>query len=526
MKVLVSDALSKEGLEILEREKKLAVDVKTKLPPTELKSIIGDYQGIIVRSATKLTADIIKEAKNLKVIGRAGVGLDNVDVRQATKQGIIVMNSPGGNTISTAEHTMSMMLALSRNIPQASASLKRNEWDRKKFIGMEVYGKTLGVIGLGRIGSEVAKRSLAFGMTVIAYDPYSSVEKAEELNVSLVELNDLLKRADYITIHVPLTGETRHLIGEKQFKLMKKGARIMNCARGGLIDEAALLGALKSGKIGGAALDVFEKEPPKDNPLLKLDNVIFTPHLGASTEEAQVNVAVDICKQMVDALLDRGIKNSVNIPALSGEVLKNIQPYITLAEKMGSFQIQLIKRHPREVKIKYSGDVTAYDLTPITTALIKGLLEPILPGMVNYVNAPLIARERGIKVVESKSSVNADFTTLISVEIETDKLKSAISGTLFGKKEPRIVLLDGYYVDAVPSGYMVITSNEDKPGIIGQIGTLLGENNINIAGMTFGRKKKQGQAVSVINVDSVVPDKILEKIRSLKYINSAKLVKL
>ena len=526
MKVLVSDALSKKGLEILEREKKLDVDVKTKLPPAELKSIIKDYQGIIVRSATKLTADIIKEAKKLKVIGRAGVGLDNVDVKQATKQGIIVMNSPGGNTISTAEHTMSMMLALSRNNPQASASLKRNEWDRKRFMGTELYGKTLGIIGLGRIGSEVAKRSQAFGMQVIAYDPYSSVEKAEELNINLVDLKNLLKEADYITIHVPLTEETRHLIGEKEFKLMKKDVRIMNCARGGLIDEAALLEALKSNKAAGAALDVFEKEPPRDNPLLKLDNVIFTPHLGASTEEAQVNVAVDISKQMVNALLDRGIKNAVNMPALSGEVLKNIQPYITLAEKIGSLQIQLVKRHPQEVRVKYSGDVTAYDLAPITTALIKGLLEPILPEMVNYVNAPLIAREKGIKVVEAKSSTNTDFATLISVEVETDKLKSSISGTLFGKKEPRIVLIDGYYVDAVPSGYMIITSNEDKPGIIGQIGTLLGKNGINIAGMTFGRKKKQGQAISVINVDSVVSDKMLEEIRSFDYINSAKLVKL
>ncbi len=526
MRVLVSDALSKKGLEILEREKKLDVDVKTKLSPEELKSIIKDYQGIIIRSATKLTADIIKEAKKLKAIGRAGVGLDNIDVKQATKQGIIVINSPGGNTISTAEHTMSMMLALSRNIPQANASLKRNEWDRKRFMGTELYGKTLGIIGLGRIGSAVAKRSQAFGMQVIAYDPYSSVEKAEELNINLVDLKNLLKEADYITIHVPSTEETKHLIGEKEFKLMKKDVRIMNCARGGLIDEAALLEALKSNKVAGAALDVFEKEPPRDNPLLKLDNVIFTPHLGASTEEAQVNVAVDISKQMVNALLDRGIKNAVNMPALSGEVLKNIQPYITLAEKIGSLQIQLVKRHPQEVRVKYSGDVTAYDLAPITTALIKGLLEPILPGVVNYVNAPLIARERGIKVVEAKSSTNTDFATLISVEVETDKLKSSISGTLFGKKELRIVMIDGYYVDAVPSGYMIITSNEDKPGIIGQIGTLLGKNGINIAGMTFGRKKKQGQAISVINVDSVVSDKILEEIRNLNYINSAKLVKL
>ncbi|MEA3560354.1 MAG: phosphoglycerate dehydrogenase [Candidatus Omnitrophota bacterium] len=526
LKVLVSDALSKKGLEILKKGKKLKVDVKTGLSPQELKKVIKDYQGIIIRSKTKLTADIIDSAKLLKVIGRAGVGLDNVDVAQATKRGIIVMNAPGGNSISTAEHTMSMLLALSRNIPQANASLKRHEWDRKKFMGVELYGKTLGIIGLGRIGSEVAKRALSFGMEMIAYDPYCSIEKAKELRIKLGGLKELFTQSDYITVHTPLIKETRHLIGEKEIKLMKKGVRIINCARGGIVDEKSLLKALKTGRVAGTAMDVFEKEPPLNSPLLKIDNVISTPHLGASTEEAQVNVAIDIAKQVADALLGRGIRNAVNMPTIPKEIFKVIQPYISLAEKMGSLQMQLIEGRPQRLKVTYSGEVINFDLAPITIALIKGLLEPVLPGRVNYVNAPLIAKERGIEIVEIKSSASLDFSNLISLEIETDKRKSSISGTLFGKNDPRIVVIDGYYVDAVPSGYMIITFNEDRPGIIGRIGTVLGENNINIAGMTFGRRKKAGRAITVINIDSPVSDDLLKKIKKFKWIKEIKLLKL
>ncbi|MEA3328206.1 MAG: phosphoglycerate dehydrogenase [Candidatus Omnitrophota bacterium] len=525
-KVLVSDALSKQGLEILKKEKRLEVNVKTGLSPEELKIAIKDYQGIIIRSKTKLTADIIDNAKLLKVIGRAGVGLDNVDVTQATKKGIVVMNAPGGNTVSTAEHTMSMILALSRNIPQANSSLRKNKWDRKKFMGVELYGKILGIIGLGRIGSEVVKRALSFGMEITAYDPYCSVERAKGLKVKLTELKEVFRQADYITVHTPLIKETKHLISKKEIGLMKKGVRIINCARGGIVDEQALLKGLKSGKVAGAAMDVFEKEPPIDNPLLKLDNVIFTPHLGASTEEAQVNVAVDIARQMADALLDRGIKNAANMPTVPSELLKIIQPYITLAGKMGSLQMQLSQGRLQRIKIKYSGEVINFDLAPITIALIKGLLEPILPGMVNYVNAPLIAKERGIEVVEVKSSASLDFTTLISLEIQTDKMKSAVCGTLFGKNDPRIVMIDDYHVDAAPFGYMIITFNEDKPGIIGRIGTVLGENNVNIAGMTFGRRKKAGKAITVINVDSPVSDGLLKRIKQLKWIKDVKLLKL
>lgn len=526
VKVLISDPLSKEGLEVLEKEKGLQVDVKTGLKEQELKGIIKDYDGIIVRSGTNLTSTIIDAGNKLKVIGRAGVGVDNVDVDCATKHGIVVMNAPGGNTISTAEHTMSLILALSRNISQANQSLRRNEWDRKKFMGVELYKRTLGIVGLGKIGSEVAKRALAFGMEVIAYDPFLSLEMAKKLEVKLVELKELLKRADYISVHTPLTDETHHIISDDEFKLMKDGVRIINCARGGIIDEGALLSAIKSGKCAGAALDVFEKEPPVDSPLVGLDCVITTPHLGAATEQAQINVAIDIAKQVADALSNRGIRNAVNMPSVTPEVFKEIQPYIVLAEKMGSLQSQLAEGHLRKVKVKYCGDVIAHELAPITLALIKGLLDPALKETVNYVNAPLIARERGIEVVEAKSTVAFDFTNLITVDSETDKMKSSLSGTLFGKKDPRIVIIDGYHVDAVPTGYMLIVFNEDKPGIIGHLGTILGDNKINIANMTFGRQKKGGKAITVLNIDSLVPSSILEQMKTFDYIQDIKLVKL
>lgn len=526
MKVLVSDPLSKEGLKELKKEKKLVVEVKCDLSPQELKKVIKDYDGIIIRSGTNLTRDIINNAKKLKVIGRAGVGLDNIDVEAATQRGIIVMSAPGANTISTAEHTMSLILSLSRNIPRANESLRQSKWDRKKFMGVELHEKTLGIIGLGRIGQEVAKRALSFGMKVIANDPFLSLEVAKRLEVRLVGLKELLKRSDYVSLHFPLTDETHHLIGEKEFRLMKKGARIINCARGGIIDEDALYRAIKKGKIAGAALDVFEKEPPTDNPLLLLDSVVVTPHLGASTEQAQVKVAIDIARQMADALLDRGVRNAVNMPSMAPEVCKEIQPYIILAEKLGSLETQLIEGRLKRVKIRYCGDIIGCELAPITLALIKGLLAPIVKDTVNYVNAPVIAKERGIEVVETKSSAALDFANLITVDAETDKMKSTLAGTLFGKSDPRIVIIDGYHVDVIPSGYMLIVYNVDKPGIIGELGTVMGENGINIASMTFGRRKKGGDAITVLNVDSAVPPKLLERMKTFNYIQDIKLVKL
>ncbi len=527
VKILVSDPISDKGIEIF-KQSKVDVDIKTKLSPEELAKIIGEYDGLIVRSQTKVTKDIIEAAKNLKIIGRAGVGIDNVDVSAATKKGIIVMNTPGGNTISAAEHTVSMMLALSRNIPQANSSLKAKEWKRKDFMGSEVLGKTLGILGLGRIGAEVAKRALSFGMNLIAYDPFVTLEYAQKLGVRLVQKKeDLFKEADYITLHMPVNEETKYLINKETIAIMKDGVRIINCARGAIINDKDLAEAIKSGKVKGAALDVFQKEPPFDNPLLDLPNVIVTPHLGASTEEAQVNVAVDIAKQVVDALDGRVVRNAINMPSVDPEMLKEIKPYLDLAEKLGKLAGQFSQGRTTELSIEYSGEVADYTVSPISTALIKGLLEPILGEDVNYINASFIAKERGIKIVESKSSQLEDFANLTIVKIKTDKEETLIGGTLFGKNDARIVRIGDFYLDAVPEGYMLICSNLDKPGVIGYIGTVLGKNRINIAAMHVGRKKAvAGEALTVINIDNEVPKGVLAEIKKYKDITDIKLVRL
>ena len=518
-KILVSDPLSEEGLKILKDVKEFHVDIKTGLAPEELKKIIKDYDALLVRSATKVTGDIIKSADKLKVIGRAGVGLDNVDLEAATQKGIIVMNTPAGNTISTAEHTMSMILSLSRSIPQANGSMKKGEWKRSKFMGVELYNKTLGIIGLGRIGTEVTKRALAFGMKVLAYDPFLSLEVAKNIGVEVVELKEVFKRSDYITVHTPLTNETRHIISDKEFGLMKKGVRIINCARGGIIDELALIAALKDGRVAGAALDVFESEPlGADNEFLKLDNVILTPHLGASTEEAQVNVAIEVAEIARDALLGRGIRNAANYPCLEPEVCKILEPYINLAEKVGLFASQLVEGRMSEINIIYGGDLIKHDLTPLTLALVKGVLTPILQETVNFINAVSLAKERGIKVNEAKSSREDEFVNLIQLEIKTSSETKKVAGTLSANKQPRIVKIGDYYVELSPVGEMIFIQNLDKPGLIGSLGSLLGKHKINIAAMTFDRDKRGGKAISVINVDSVVTGEIMAKIKKLKNI--------
>lgn len=524
-KVLVSDALSEEGLKVLKDEKELQVDVKLKLPPEELKALIKDYDALVVRSSTKVTKDIIEAADKLKVIGRAGVGLDNVDADAASKRGIIVMNTPAGNTISTCEHTWSLMLSMSRNVPNANASLKEGKWDRNKYMGVELYGKTLGIIGLGRIGTEVARRAMAFGMRVIAYDPYLTVERANDLGVELVEVKDIIRESDYITVHTPITNETKHLIGEKEFDRMKKGVRLINCARGGIIDEKALIKALESGKVAGAALDVYEDEPPKDFSMFKNDKLVATPHLGASTEEAQVNVAIEVAKQVADALLGRGCRNAVNVPCVDPEIYKVIRPYVTLAEKMGLVIGQLADARMQEVKIQYSGEITQHDMASVTIAFLKGLLTPILQETVNFVNASFIAKERGIKIVETKTSQIEEFANLITIEAQTDKGKTVVAGTLSPRKNPRIVKINDFYVEASTTGYLLILSNEDRPGIIGQIGTILGRHNINIAGMTLGRTNVGGNAMTVLNLDEQVPEPIMKQIRSAEHVLDAKLIK-
>jgi D-3-phosphoglycerate dehydrogenase len=526
MRILVSDPLSEEGLKILKDVKDFQVDVKTELKPEALKEIIKDYDALVVRSATKVTKDIISAAEKLKVIGRAGVGLDNVDLEAATQKGVIVMNTPGGNTISTAEHTMSMILALSRNIAQSNASTKKGEWKRSKFMGVELYNKILGIVGLGRIGREVAKRAASFGMKIAAYDPFLSREVAEGLGIEIMELKELLERSDYITVHTPLTEETQHLISEKEFALMKKGVRVINCARGGIIDEAALINALKEGKVSGAAIDVFEKEPiPADSELLKLDNVVTTPHLGASTEEAQVNVAIEVAEIVRDALLGKGIRNAANYPCLEAEACKVLEPYMNLSEKLGIFSAQLVEGRFLELNINYTGDITRHELSPLTMSLAKGILSPILKETVNFINATTLAKERGIKIKEAKSSKEEEFVNAVQLEIKTDKETKRITGTLSSNKQPRIVKIDEYYVELSPVGEMIFIQNWDRPGIIGNLGTLMGKHNINIAAMTFGRDKAGGKAISVLNVDSPISVETLEKIKSIENILSAKLIR-
>ncbi|MDD5680332.1 MAG: phosphoglycerate dehydrogenase, partial [Candidatus Omnitrophica bacterium] len=426
-----------------------------------------------------------------------------------------------------AEHTMSMILALSRNIPQANISMREGKWDRKKFMGTELYNKVLGVIGLGRIGTEVTKRALSFKMKVLVYDPYLSEERAKKLEVELADLQTIFRQSDYITVHTPLTSETKHLIGEKEFKMMKKGVRVINCARGGIIDEKALEAALQSGQVAGAALDVYEKEPPApDSSLVKMPNVVTTPHLGASTEEAQVAVSIDIAESIKDALLNKGIRNAVNVPSIDSEMIKNLQPYLNLAEKIGLLHTQLAEGHIHKVKVKYVGDVTEYDITPITMALVKGLLSPILQETINYMNALLIAKNRGIEVAESKTTEVMDFANAIAVTVETQKGSNLIMGSLFTRTDPRIIRINNFYVDLIPRGHMVYISNKDLPGVVGEIGTILGKSKINIAGMTFGRINQGGDAITVLNIDNAPSEEVVKMLRKAKNINDVKVIEL
>ena len=520
MKVLIADPISQEGIEKIKKE--IDVDIATGLTEKELIKRIKNYDALIVRSGTNVTKEVINAGVQLRVIGRAGVGVDNIDVDVATEKGIIVLNAPEGNTISAAEHTIAMILALSRNIPQANALLKRGKWSRGKFMGTEVQDKTLGIIGLGRVGAEVAKRAHALGMHILACDPFIPVERAENLGASLVGIDVLLERADYITIHAPLTKDTYHMISDAQFGKMKNGARIINCARGGIIDEGALLQAIKRGKVAGAALDVFENEPPEGSPLLDLDEVIATPHLGASTQEAQVNVSIAVAGGVLNAIKGEPLRNAVNMPSIKAE----IRPYLTLAEKLGRLCAQLVDGWIKQIEVAYSGDIAEKETRALTIAVLKGTLDPILEEPVNFVNAPMLAKNRGIKVIESKVGTSEDFTGLITVSAKTPREEKSVAGTLFGKKDARIVRIDSYRVDAVPSGYMLIASHIDKPGMIGRVGTILGENKINIAGMQVGREFIGGNAVMVLNIDSAVSDKILKQIKAIEGIQDIKLVTL
>lgn len=526
MRVLVSDSLSEKGIEIL-KSSGMSVDVNTKLSKDELLKVIGDYDGLVVRSATKVTAEVLNAAKNLKVVGRAGAGLDNIDVVASTKKGVVVMNTPGGNTITTAEHSISMLLSMLRMIPQATASMKSGKWEKSKFTGTEFYNKTLGIVGMGRVGSHVAKLGQGLMMSVLAYDPYLSPENAQKMGVELVTLADIYKRSDFITVHSPLTPETRNLINSEAISQMKNGVVLVNCARGGIVDEDALYEALKSRKIAAAAFDVFVQEPvDPSNPLLTLDNFIATPHLGASTTEAQENVALAIAEQMVDYLTKGIIRNAANFPSVPPDVLQRLQPYISLAEKLGAFQSSICEGGIEKVSIEYRGKVAELSVAPLTIAALKGLLTPILEDTVNYVNAPSIAQERGITIEESKNKDAGDYISLITLTVSTKSATNTAKGALFSRRDPRIIELNGFPLEVVPEGYMLVLTNVDKPGVVGNMGTLLGQHEINIARMQFGRDIPGGKVVSVISIDSPASEELLDKIRKFPNVLSVKQIKL
>ncbi len=522
MKVLVSDKLSPTGVEILERAPGLSVEVKTGMTPEELKGVIGEYDGLVIRSATKVTKEIIQAASRLKVVGRAGIGVDNVDIPEATKRGIVVMNTPGGNTVTTAEHAISMMCALARHIPQADASMKAGRWDKKLYMGVELLNKTLGIIGVGNIGSIVADRAQGLRMNVIAYDPYITEEAAAKMGIELVGLEDLYSRSDFISLHVPSTDETRNLLNMEAFKKMKPGVLIVNCARGGIVNEADMAEALKKGLVAGAAFDVFSKEPMEaDSPLLGLDNVILTPHLGASTGEAQENVAIAVAHQIADYLVNGTITNAVNVPSVSGDVLPKVQPYLALADKLGSLTSQLADFAPKSVQIRYAGSVRDLPLEPVTISALKGIMEPVLGiGAVNFVNASVLAEDRGLKYSEVKSSKSEDYSNLIEVTLSANGKEISAAGFIFEGREPRIIRIGDFSMEAIPEGHVLVLVNEDRPGVIGNLGKTLGDHGINIASMQIGRDKPGGEALSFLQVDTEPGEEVIKALGKMKHIKT------
>jgi len=526
-KVLVSDPVSERGIAELVGNGELDVTVKTGLKEDQLIEIIGDFSGLVVRSQTKVNARVLEAAKNLKVVGRAGVGVDNVDVETATKRGVIVMNTPGGNTISTAEHAFSLMMSLARNIPQAHATVKAGKWDRKSFEGVELYNKTLAVLGMGRIGTEFARRAMAFGMRVLAYDPYLSASRARSLQVELVEnLDEILPRADFITLHMPATAETRHMINADRIAHLKKVVRIINCARGGLVDEAALYEALKSGQVAGAALDVYETEPPTaEFPLRELSNVVFTPHLGASTAEAQESVGIEVAQQIRAALLQGEIRNAVNMPNIDAKTLSLIGPQISLGEKLGRFLSQTAPKRCDRLNINYSGKLNEVDTTPITRAVLKGFLEMAFGSKVNTINAPSLADSLGLKVNESRINTPGEYTELIEVSTDSDEGEVSVAGTYFGAT-PRIVKINSNNVEAKPEGVLLVLENRDRPGMVGLYGTLMGTHNINIAGMSLSRNEAGGRALVVLNLDAAPSEEVLKEILEVEDVHSARVIRL
>ena len=519
-KVLVSDPIDQVGIDILSQVAQ--VDVKTDLSPDDLIRIIPDYDALMIRSGTRVTQAVIEASHQLKIIGRAGVGVDNVDVLAATRKGIVVVNSPEGNTIAAAEHTLAMMMAMSRYIPDANQAVKSNKWDRKHFTGVEVYKKTLGIVGLGKIGAHVATVARAMGMKLLAYDPFISHERAEQLGCRIVEMDVLLQQADYITLHIPKTAETTHLINAAAIARMKPTARIINCARGGIIDEAALAAALKDGKIAGAALDVYEQEPLGESPLRSLGKeMVMTPHLGASTEEAQANVAIDVAEQIRDVLLGLPARSAVNIPGLRPDLLEQLRPYLQLAETLGNLVAQLAGGRVESLTVRLQGELATNQSQPIVVAALKGLLSHALQERVNYVNASLEAKERGIRVIETRDASIKDYSGSLHLSAKGSLGEHSVTGALLGDSEIRITSVDEFPVNVPPNRYMLFTLHRDMPGIIGKIGSLLGNFNVNIASMQVGRKIVRGDAVMVLSIDDPLPDRILDEILKVPGIRDA-----
>lgn len=527
LKVLIADSISQRGIDELSRDDAFDVAIKTGLSEKELIEIIPTFSALIVRSQTRITADILNAGTKLRVVGRAGVGVDNVDVETATRRGIVVLNAPGGNTISTAEHAFSLLLAVARKIPHADANVRNKHWDKKNFEGVELYNKTLGVIGMGRIGSELSRRAIAFGMRVVAYDPYLSATRARSLQVELVdELDDLLTTADFISLHTPLTAETRHVLDSQRLRRSKRGVRIINCARGGLIDEAALAKALQAGDVAGAALDVFEIEPlPFDSPLRSAPNLVLTPHLGASTVEAQESVGIEIAQSIRAALLEGTIRNAVNMPNLDAKTLAIIGPHLRFGEKLGRFLSQIAPKRADSLNINYSGKVNEADTTAITRAVLKGFLQIAGGSEVNEVNAPAFAETLGLKVTESRLSAPGDYTDMLELSAVAEGKTVSVGGAFFGAT-PRIVSINSRPVEARPHGVLLVLENTDRPGMVGRIGTLLGNHGVNIATMSLSRNQAGGTALTVLNLDTAPTEELLRDIRASEDIQSAQVIRL
>jgi D-3-phosphoglycerate dehydrogenase len=526
-KVLICDGMSKEGLDILKAQPGFEVLNQKGISREDLLATIPECDAVVVRSATQLDREAISAGPKLKVLARAGVGLDNIDIEAATERGIVVMNTPSGNTTSAAEHTMALMLALARKIPQADATMKNGGWDRGKYVGREMFGKTLGIIGLGKIGREVAKRAQSFSMHTIGHDPFTSRESAAADGIEWVEFDDLLAKSDILTLHTPLTNDTRGIICEKTLSKMKNGAFLINCARGPLLNDADVAAALASGKLGGAAIDVYHEEPPKDSPLVGLPNVVATPHLGASTDEAQINVAIMIAEQIIDALLDREVRNAINMPRLDPESRRVIGPFIRLADELGQFAGQIVNGSLEKIEIHCQGEIANRDISPLVTGGLRGVLSAFMPESVNYVNAPHLAKKQGLRVESHKDTEATGFTNLITVKVMASETSRSVSGTIFeGTEIRRIMAIDDYQAEARPSGHLLLIRNKDQPGVVGLVGTILAKNGINISGMSLGPNRDHPIALEIINVDQQVSEKVLQELKSNELILTAKAIRI